>query len=504
MALPPDWNPDNAKHWQASNTLAYQYLWSASGILACGFAVWLQWSVWVVYMPVLGFTFSLEQLFSLLAIAGLSGALFRIPASFFSLSLSSRYSFILIVYLLLVPVLGTAHALQTPSSSLLTFQLLALLSGLGAAVFSVSMANVSEVFPHRQQGLALGLHAGIGNLGIVAAQVALPILITLGLLRFNFFVVVFNFLVLALLFRRLIHLRPEKLTLPFRKRVQLIFSLTVVLLATAVIVALAMYLILPESANGAGLHLTKEWVLVGALLIALWFIKLILSLNRDKGQQFRIFNNKHTWLMAIMYVMSFGTFIGFSSAFPLLTHYVFGFSHDVTAVEAFTQMNPNHPSMIMYWWFGPLLAIASRPLGGWLGDRYGGARVTFWCAAFMGAASLWMGETIATALQETSPEVVFVPFLLSCMALFIGSGLANGSSYRTLTSLFPKPQRQAVIGWVSAIGACGAFYVPLVLGESLQSNTPASAFIGFALFYFACMALDRFFYLDKNSEHYNP
>lgn len=508
MTLPANWNPDHPKHWQQNSAEAYRYLWSASGILASGFAVWMQWSVWVVYMPLFGHVFSLEQLFSLLAIAGLGGALFRIPATFVSLSLSSRSCLLFIVYLLLVPVLGTAYALEHPHTSLLAFQGLALLSGLGGAVFSVSMARVSVLFPQRQQGLALGLHAGLGNLGVVAAQIILPLMVILQLQYLNLFFVAGVFIALTFLFYRLTRIFPDQTSLSVRDHMSALFRLSLMLVVTAVIVALSLYLILSSSANGAGLNLAKEWVLVGALILTLWSVKSMPKQDADLAvgisAQFRIFNNKHTWLMAVMYVMSFGTFIGFASAFPLLSHYVFGFSHSTSSTDIFMAVNPNEPSMIMYWWFGPLLAIVSRPLGGWLGDRYGGSRVTFWCAALMGVSSIWLGQIIASALQQNSPEALFVPFLLAFMLLFIGSGLANGSSYRTLSELFPKQQRQAVIGWVSAMGACGAFYIPLVMGESLQSNSPISAFIGLAVFYFVCMALGRLFYLDKNADHYNP
>jgi len=502
--LPPDWNPDNIKHWQTRSALAYAYLWSASGILVCAFAVWMQWSVWVVYMPKLGFLFSLEQRFSLLAIAGLSGALFRIPATFLSFSNQHRSHHIVIVGVLLLPIMGTSLALQNPASTLLTFQALALFSGFGAAVFSISITNVSALFPQRQQALALGLHAGLGNLGLVLVQVVVPVVMSLQLLHFNWLIVSVVVVAIVVLFMHLFRIRSSAHEHSIRRSFPALCALFLGLGTTAFISLIALYLILPKGASGAGLQLTKEWVLVAALFTALWFIKHNVRQAPEIEMQFRIFNNKHTWLMSVLYVMSFGTFIGFASVFPLLSHYVFGFSHNTAGINTFSQVNPHEPSMMMYCWFGPLLAIVSRPLGGWLGDRYGGSKVTFWCAALMGAASIWMGYSIDAALQDASPERYFVSFILSCMVLFIGCGFANGSLYRTLTTLFPKSHRYAVIGWVSSIGACGAFYVPLVLGENLQNGTMFSAFVGFSIFYFSCMALARFFYLDKNAEHFNP
>lgn len=535
MARLINWNPDNPRLWQKYSVAAYKNLWLSSAVLICGFAVWMQWSVISVQMLQLGFPFTTPQLFSLTAIAGLSGALLRVPASFFAGLYEGKQSLVVLAVMLLVPVLVTAWALQHPETPLLIFQLLALLSGLGGAVFSVSMANVSQFFPHQHQGFVLGLHAGVGNLGIVVVQIITPVAASaIGLhwlgwdpspmqqLPTNTLTgngpsgdlrwlqnagFIWLLILIPLLLALVRWLDTVVLVADSAQRPRWRHAFTGILsmvLVTLFATGICMFALLPKEANGAGILLSKELVLVSVLIAVLAALRCMPILGDRLSRQFQVFNNKHSWLMALMYAMSFGTLVGFASAFPLFVQFIFGYTHHWLGNSWVSELNPNSPSVLMYSWVGPLLAIMSRPMGGWLGDRYGGARVTQWCALTLCLASVWGAWIVHQAFASRTPETHFVTFFICMLLIFIASGLANGSAFRSVTALFPRSQVSTVIGWVSAVGACGAFYVPQAIGEHLQSATPATAMIGFALFYGICAVVNQFFYLSRQAEHFNP
>ncbi|NUQ01938.1 MAG: antiporter, partial [Armatimonadetes bacterium] len=182
MSVPQRWEPEDADFWTNSGSrLANRNLWLSTGCLMMAFAVWMVWSVITVQMQALGFPFSKEQLYSLTAIAGLAGATLRIPQSFVLALSGGRVVIAVTTALLLLPAVGLAIALRSVDTPFGVFAALAALSGLGGGNFASSMANISLFFPKRQQGMALGINAGVGNLGLSLMQVALPLVMGVGL-----------------------------------------------------------------------------------------------------------------------------------------------------------------------------------------------------------------------------------------------------------------------------------------------------------------------------------
>src|SRR3990167_8709379 len=177
-----EWSPEDEKFWESKGKkIATRNLWISIPSLLCGFAVWLYWSVITVQMLNLGFPFAQSELFTLMAISGLSGATLRIPASFFIRIAGGRNTIFFTTSLLMIPAFGTGVALMDVNTPLWVFQLLALLSGFGGGNFACSMSNISFFFPKKQQGLALGLNAGLGNFGVTTMQILVPLVMTFGL-----------------------------------------------------------------------------------------------------------------------------------------------------------------------------------------------------------------------------------------------------------------------------------------------------------------------------------
>src|SRR5690606_33277874 len=285
------------------------------------------------------------------------------------------------------------------------------------------------------------------------------------------------------------------------------FALIGGMLLLGLVVSVAgLWLMLPESANGSGFGVPKELVLVLVIAATVFLLKEIpgkISTNLER--QYRIFNNRHTWVMSIIYTMTFGSFVGVSASFPLAIQVIFGYQHLVVdGVMTHGTVNPNGPSALTYAWMAPFIGALIRPVGGCISDKLGGALVTQICSAVMVVAALGVSYYMKAAYNSATPEEYFAPFFLLFLLLFAATGIGNGSTFRTIAIVFPKEQAGPVLGWTSAVAAYGAFYIPQVLGEQIKAASPEVAFNGFAAFYAACIFINWWFYLRRDGEFYNP
>jgi len=229
------------------------------------------------------------------------------------------------------------------------------------------------------------------------------------------------------------------------------------------------------------------------------------SIHKSLVHQYEIFKNKHTWVMSVLYTMTFGSFIGFSAAFALSIKVIFGYQHLlVDGVITHNTINLNGPSALMYAWMGPFIGALIRPIGGWFADKLGGAKVTQICSFIMIASALGVAYYMKLAYSSENPEEFFMPFLTLFLILFAATGIGNGSTFRTIAMVFNKEQTGPVLGWTSAIAAYGAFYIPKLIGEQIKLTTPEDAMIALAVFYSICIVVNWWFYLRKNAEFHNP
>jgi MFS transporter, NNP family, nitrate/nitrite transporter len=230
------------------------------------------------------------------------------------------------------------------------------------------------------------------------------------------------------------------------------------------------------------------------------------AMKENIKKQFAIFKNKHTWSMTVLYLLTFGSFIGFSMALPLAITVIFGFEHvpDATGVMTHTLKNPNAPSALTYAWIGPFIGALIRPVGGWIADKIGGSIVTQVISAVMVVASSYAGYIMMQAYQSSTPDIYFTEFLITFVVLFAASGIGNGSTFRTVGVIFDRVQAGPVLGWTSAVAAYGSFVAPVVIGTQIKAGTPQMAMYGFAVFYALCLILNWWFYLRGGSEVKNP
>ena len=530
-----DWNPEDNHFWETKGKrIANRNLWISIPNLLCGFAIWLMWGIITVQMLNLGFPFKPAELFTLTAISGLMGATMRIPASFFIRLCGGRNTIFLTSALLIIPAFGTGLALQDKTTPLYVFQLWAFLSGIGGGNFACSMSNISGFFPKRLQGTALGLNAGLGNFGVTTMQILIPLVMTAGI--FGAFgggsmvlskdsgwifgkivagtptfiqnagfvwVVILVPLVTAAWFgmNNLLPLSPNYGgTLFAFGKILYLWGLT------CLIGGIGLYLYLPAP---TGLGLLNMWVALPLIMVSMLLVMKAAAFGEMKvniAKQFEIFRNKHTWSMTALYIVTFGSFIGFSMALPLSITVIFGVQHipDASGVMQHTLKNPNAPSALTYAWIGPFLGALIRPVGGWISDKVGGSIVTQIISAVMVVASVAAGYVMLLAYKSATPEEYFLLFMILFVVLFVATGLGNGSTFRTVGVIFDRQQAGPVLGWTSAVGAYGSFIAPVVIGAQIKAGTPEYSMYGFAVFYALCLVLNWWFYLRRDAYIKNP
>ncbi|MCW8958662.1 MAG: MFS transporter, partial [Gammaproteobacteria bacterium] len=495
MADLKEWNVEDPTFWERSGKkIANRNLWISIPSLLCGFAVWLYWGIITVQMLNLGFPFEKAELFTLSAIAGLTGATLRIPSSFFVRIAGGRNTIFFTTALLMIPAVGTGFALQDMNTPLWVFQLLAFLSGFGGGNFASSMSNISFFFPKRMQGLALGLNAGLGNAGVTTMQILVPLVMTfaifggepmilentsgtlIGKIPAGTETYIHNAGFVWLLFLvplafagwfGMNNIRTEEVSPHIGSPIGAMSKITGMLLIGFITAAAGLYIILPAP-TGLGAPDWAKWpVIAGILFATVMLMKMIPGdIKPNLKRQFKIFGNKHTWVMSIIYTMTFGSFIGYSAGFALAIKVVFGFQHiEVDGVMTHDLANPNGPSALMYAWMGPFIGALIRPVGGWIADKMGGAKVTQIVSIVMIASALGVAYYLKAAYQSATPEEYFAPFFILFLVLFAATGIGNGSTFRSIAMIFPKEQAGPALGWTSAVAAYGAFIIPKVFGE---------------------------------------
>jgi NNP family nitrate/nitrite transporter-like MFS transporter len=238
-------------------------------------------------------------------------------------------------------------------------------------------------------------------------------------------------------------------------------------------------------------------LIVIAAVCAAVFMDNISSMRNDTGSMREAVREPHTWVMSFLYIGTFGSFIGYSFAFGLVLQTQFG-------------QNPLQAASVVF--LGPLIGSLIRPVGGWLADCFGGAKVTF--ANFFGMA-LAAGVVIVASQYKS-----LALFVIGFLALFVLSGLGNGSTYKMIPSIFDVQARMAiafgeskqsalmrarrlsgaVIGIAGSIGALGGVFINLAFRQSfLTAKSGVPAFWSFMAFYAACVVVTYVAYLRRAS-----
>ena len=450
------WTPEDPAFWeQQGQRIAKRNLWISIPNLLLAFAVWMVWSVVVVNLPQVGFKYTPNELFWLASLPGLSGATLRIFYSFMVPIFGGRRWTAISTASLLLPAIGIGMAVQNPATPYGIMLILALLCGFGGGNFASSMANISFFYPKAQKGTALGLNAGLGNLGVSTVQFVVPLVITAG---------VFG-------------------ALGGDPQTWVKGSVTK-----------QMWL------QNAGFI----WVpFIIAASLAAWFgMNDLATAKASFKDQSVIFRRKHNWLMCWLYLGTFGSFIGYAAGFPMLIK------------TQFPAIDPTR-----YAFLGPLVGALIRPVGGWLADKLGGARVTFWNFIAMAAAVFGVLYFLPTAGSGGNFWGFLVMFMVLFVTTGIGNGStfrmvpviflterqreATGKGVAAEEQAVKDANKEAaaVLGFSSAMAAYGGFFIPKSYGTSItMTGGPEAALYGFVIFYLTCIVMTWWYYSRKNAE----
>jgi NNP family nitrate/nitrite transporter-like MFS transporter len=423
------WEPEDESFWESQGkAIAWRTLVITTANLTMAFAVWFLVSALVVRLGKIGFDLSTTQKFWLTAMPGLAGGTFRIVHTFLIPIYGTRKVVSLSTASLLLPLIGWFFAVQHTGTPYWVLLALAFLAGLGGGNFSSFMPSTSLFFPKRLQGTALGIQAGIGNFGVSLVQFVTPWVIGFAMLG----------------------------------SVQINDKGKEVWLQNAAFV----------------------WIpLVAFLALVAWLRLKSVPVRANVREQFDIFRDKHTWLMTSLYIMTFGSFSGFSATFPLLIDKVYG-DFD------------NAPDPLTYAFIGPLVGSASRVIAGPLSDRFTGSRLTQISGIGLAASAICV-----TFFLTPSSTDSFKWFVLSMIGLFFFAGIGNASTFKQMPMIFPPRQAGGVIGWTAAIAAYGPFIFSVLIAAVISATgDPIPFFIGAAVFYAINIGINWWYYRRPGAE----
>ncbi|MDR2035295.1 MAG: MFS transporter [Coriobacteriales bacterium] len=445
------WNPEDAATWQPRQ--AWLTLAITTSSLILGFMVWYLVSV---LAPMLQNAQILDksQAFWLVAMTGLAGGLLRLVWMFLPPIMGTRRMVVWSTIALMVPMLGWAWVLtasvETLQDSFAALMALAFLTGLGGAIFSGYMPSTSYFFPKSKQGLALGLQAGIGNFGVACVQLLTPLFVTVGL-----FGATINVAAAGAPAPKLVYLQSAP-----------VFIL--ILLAITAVLAYVFLKSVPVKANFK--------------------------------QQFDIFRNQNTWLMTLIYLLTFGCYSGLAGTFALMMN----------------QMLPAVPTIgwlggVSIAFLGAFIGSFARVLWGPLCDRFGGGVWTLVSCLGIAVSSL----VVIVALQggELQLDVGSVltaksdlVFLAGMFSIFFFAGVGNAATFKQMPMIFPPRQAGGVIGWTAAIAAFG----PFIFSATMNALSGTSGNFGLKIipvfvvvFVLAivCAVIDWWFFARPNAKH---
>ncbi|WJZ02354.1 nitrate/nitrite transporter [Corynebacterium freiburgense] len=426
------WDPEDPTCWDSK--IAWRTLIISTISLTIGFCVWYLVSAIAPKLNAIGFDLSKEQLYWLAAVPGLSGGLFRLLYMFLPPILGTRKLVGISSLLFVIPMVGWFFAVQDPTTPYWWLICLALMTGVGGGSFAGYMPSTGYFFPKSKAGSALGLQAGIGNFGVSLIQLLGPWIMGFGLFGLGMFA-------------------PQ------------------------------------HTSNGdIWVHnvaaVLVPWTLIMAAVAFLWLKDVPIKANIR--QQMDIFGNKNTWILTIIYIMTFGAFAGFAAQFGLLVNNVFGADSDLAARFDVATL----PAGATFAFLGPLIGSGIRAAFGGLCDRYGGAIFTF-----IGGVGMTISTIVAALFLNPESPSDFWPFLVAMLVMFFFTGLGNAGTFKQMPMILPKRQAGGVIGWTSAIASFG----PFIVGVLLSLMAPTTFFWGCVAYFIFATALTWIYYARPNA-----
>lgn len=516
------WEPEDEKFWAAwGKKIAWKNLVISIPNLCLMFATWTMWSIVVTTIqtandktgayPFVDLDISDKKKYKAMlsvpvSIAGLAGATLRVPNSFMVPATGGQMTNAMNSTLAILPMIGIGLALATNDCPFWLLCILAPCCGFGGGAFASSMSGISFFFPKRDQGMALGLNAGIGNLGVSLTQLALPMVASGAVFGIpavgGKYVMNCGWFYVILLACAAAPAWVKMNYMPQHGSVSMLRNVVAYLRLEGMgfiglSVGCALFIASNDLVKGSPILIIIRVFVLSAIscvvtLAAMWFGS-TKEIQDKLRVQSAIFYNKHTWYMTWLYIMTFGSFIGYASSFPKLIKDIFGYLPDGS-------VNPNAPSVAAFAWMGACVGSLARPAGGWLSDKFSGGAVTHWGTIVEIVMTVAVGVICRLAGNADKPEEYFYPFLICFLFLFGATGSSNGSTFRQMSVMFPPEQAGPVLGWTSAVAAYGASVFPACFAAGQQGDFVDIVLYVFAAYYTSCLAVNYWFYYRTGCE----
>lgn len=515
------WEPENPQFWQETGSaIAWRTCAVTTFSLIFSFATWFIMSAVVVRMPAIGFKFSTMELFWLAAIPGLASGILRLIHSNFIPVLGTRPVVSISTIIKIVPMIWLGYAIQDLNTPWSTFMAIGFLCGMGGGDFSSFMPSTSIFFPKRLQGLAMGIQAGLGNFGVSLAQFVAPWIVGFAALGAVAGGPLLSTKVDAIKDVAITRDAAGAITIIAPKRADLAANMVVVregdvvkdVTVQASETTKNIKVETKKNAEGSVTEVSFKnvvkkdmwlqnaafiWVpfLVLAFVLCVVFLKSLNLPSRGFMGQFEILSIRnrartHTWNCTITYICSFGSFSGFSGAFPMLIKTLYGGFDGA-------------PDPLAYAFIGPLIGGLVRMLTGGFFDKVGGSWGMYWTTLGQIAGCLFL--VFGGYLTPTSVEQ-FDGFLYGMLFIFLMSGTNNAATFRQYPIVFAySPAKGAqMLGWTGAWAAFGPFVWNFLIGAAITATGNAKIFfLGCAVFYAYSWVVNWWYYTRQGAERFD-
>lgn len=519
------WRPDNDEFWRAighSKTQTQPVM--NLLLLLAGASIWMIWAVLCVLLLEVGYGFSLQELFNLIASAGLAGFCVRLSGSFIVHHCGTRGALLLSSYLLLIPIFILLKALNQFHSSWELFLYAAISSGMGAGLLTQIISASCYLFPLKMRPLVQEVPLSLGAAGLILVLVATPLLVQLPWLSsLGFEVMSLQFpssnvsgkisagesvwLGASLLLPLLLlapalwyaHQAP-RVAVPSMQLLNkplwggVVRSL--LLLVAIFILCLAWQLPDKWFASFQSIPAVREITLLLTVFMLLFLLRTLSNKGVEVAKkQLHILLNREANLLGLMYLMGMGSLLGFAVSFPLFIKAVFGLQQ----VGGVWQANPVAPAVLVYGWLPVVLGLVARAAGSWLAQRLRASLINQVALFFLFISSLFMAYYGTQALKSLHPEQLFFEFFIWALVFFVAAGISAGSVMNMALKSLPRPLLESALVWIITLAAVGAYYIPRMYADNWNQTGPGAILIGFAVFYLLGMIINWYFYLRRSS-----
>ncbi len=512
------WEPEDLQFWQKEgSSRAWGTLIVTTFSLVASFATWFVMSAVAVRLPNIGFKFDAMQLFWLAAMPGLSGGAMRTIHAFLIPVFGTRTVVTVATFIKLIPMIWLGYAVQNPETPYIHFLIISFLCGFGGGDFSSYMPSTSQFFPKRLQGTAMGIQAGVGNFGVSLVQFVTPWIV--------------GFAIIGAAggpqpFVKATPLFVVKIT----KEAGVIKDVVVKDEALAKVITVVkneagavqdIVLTAGDATKGLKVEVKKNeagvvtdisvkrilkkdmwvqnaafwylpWLVIAGIICWVYLRSVPMKKMSVGGMIKNMTDNKHGWFMTWTYIMTFGSFAGYSAAFPLMIKVIYGNIPGMDAALA--------PDPLKYAFFGPLIGSSIRFLGGPLSDKWGGSIFTqlSGIGMILGCLALIFGGYLTPTSLDQFPAFVWV-----MLWIFLMAGIGNFATFRQYPIVYAYSPRMGaqILGWTGAWAAYGPFVFSSLIGGSIAKyGSAVPFFIGAIVFYAIGSILNWIYYTKPGAE----